>query len=168
MIVVPYENIDIPIHTGKLFKFRRSEDMFHMLLRLEHGYRNVDTLEEWFVPVSVYMIPRVKDRYRLTDGKDFGYHIPILDEEKRPILWHNVKNFADMIYMDGKLSFYLAYFIRVYQLICTIDVKDTSILEGIWKPLEEWKPYYFKLSEQSRVFMDKQLMDTRYITSFKI
>lgn len=168
MIVVPYENIDIPIHTGKLFKFKRNEDMFRMLLRLEQGYRKVDTLEEWFIPISIYMIPRVKDRYRLADGKDFGYHVPILNEEKRPILWHNVKNFADMVHMNGKLSFYLAYFIRVYQLICTIDVKDTSILGGIWKPLEEWKPYYFKLSEQSRVFMDKQLMDTRYMTSFKI
>ncbi len=168
MIVVPYENIDIPIHTGKLFKFKRNEDMFRMLLRLEQGYRKVDTLEEWFIPISIYMIPRVKDRYRLADGKDFGYHVPILNEEKRPILWHNVKDFADMVHMNGKLSFYLAYFIRVYQLICTIDVKDTSILGGIWKPLEEWKPYYFKLSEQSRVFMDKQFMDTRYMTSFKI
>lgn len=168
MIVVPYENIDIPIHTGKLFKFKRNEDMFRMLLRLEQGYRKVDTLEEWFIPISIYMIPRVKDRYRLADGKDFGYHVPILNEEKRPILWHNVKDFADMVHMNGKLSFYLAYFIRVYQLICTIDVKDTSILGGIWKPLEEWKPYYFKLSEQSRVFMDKQFMNTRYMTSFKI
>lgn len=168
MFVVPYENIDIPIHTGKLFKFKRNEDMFRMLLRLEQGYRKVSTLEEWFVPVSVYLIPKIQNRYRLTNGKDFGFHVPILDEEKRPILWYNAKYFSDMIHMDGKLSFYLAYFVRVYQLICTIDVKDTSILDKNWKSLEEWKPYYFKLSEQSRVFMDKQLMDTRYMTSFKI
>ena len=166
MFYIPYENIDINENHGILFQFKNKSETIRALLRLE-CYGSFVQKQEKFVVLSIYFIPVYNDTYIRTKT-GIGFYINLHDFSEYPVSYANVKNFADINKLSGKLSFYLGYFEQnKYTLIVTVNTrKQMSSVTSY--TLNELKDYYFKFNKPSQLYIDKQLSNMRGISVFPL